>query len=207
MRTRIALVAATLVAFIATSIAVQTANLQSARAASAPTVGTTPEHGFFVPASVLAAYAAKPASAGDQRTPVPAGVGASLLPNLNAGLPIVSLIKLTLTPPPTPAPPPVPSTPPPAPSTPPPAPAGPVDTVTATQRSEWERVAMCEEGGDWASEGGRFSGGLGITRSNWSAYGGDQYAPEGAMATEDEQIMVAERIEPSPPDQDGCRGW
>ena len=66
---------------------------------------------------------------------------------------------------------------------------------------------MCEEGGDWSSDGSRFSGGLGITRSNWAAYGGQQYAPEGAEATEDEQIMVAERIQSYPPDQDGCRGW
>ncbi len=89
----------------------------------------------------------------------------------------------------------------------PPLPAMPVDTVTPVQREEWERVAMCEEGGDWSSDGGRFSGGLGITRTNWDAYGGEQYAPEGAMATEDQQIMVAERIESSPPDQYGCHGW
>jgi hypothetical protein len=88
-----------------------------------------------------------------------------------------------------------------------PVPAGPVDTVTPEQRSAWERVALCEEGGDWSADGGRFSGGLGITRANWTAYGGGAYAPEGAMATEDQQIMVAERIEPSAPDQYGCRGW
>jgi hypothetical protein len=89
----------------------------------------------------------------------------------------------------------------------PPAPSGPVDTVTPLERAEWERVAMCEEGGDWSGGGGRFSGGLGITRSNWAAYGGLEFAPEGAMATEDQQIMVAERIQFDPPDQDGCRGW
>jgi hypothetical protein len=66
---------------------------------------------------------------------------------------------------------------------------------------------MCEEGGNWSAGGGRFSGGLGITRSNWVEFGGLQFAPEGAMATEDQQIMVAERIQPYPPDQDGCRGW
>ncbi|HEY5098013.1 MAG TPA: transglycosylase family protein, partial [Acidimicrobiales bacterium] len=71
----------------------------------------------------------------------------------------------------------------------------------------WERVALCEEGGDWSADSGRFSGGLGITRANWSAYGGGAYAPEGAMATEDQQIMVAERIQPSAPDQYGCHGW
>jgi hypothetical protein len=89
----------------------------------------------------------------------------------------------------------------------PPAPSGPVDTVSPLQRAEWERVAMCEEGGNWSAGGGRFSGGLGITRSNWVAYGGLQFAPEGAMATEDQQIMIAERIQPYPPDQHGCRGW
>jgi hypothetical protein len=66
---------------------------------------------------------------------------------------------------------------------------------------------MCEEGGDWSAGGGRFSGGLGITVSNWDAYGGLEFAPEGAMATEDQQIMVAERIQFDPPDQNGCSGW
>jgi hypothetical protein len=203
MRTRIALVAAIPVAFIIISIPAQTANLQSARAATPPTTTAAPVHGFFVPASVLAAYGAKPTGTAALHPPAaPGGVG-NLLPNANAGLPTVSLINLTPTPVPTPAAP----TPSPVPATPTPAPAGPVDTVTSTQRAEWERVAMCEEGGDWSSAGGRFSGGLGITRRNWSAFGGDEYAPEGAMATEDEQIMVAERIQPDPPDQYGCRGW
>ncbi len=87
------------------------------------------------------------------------------------------------------------------------APPVPADTVTPAERDAWERVAMCEEGGDWHADNGRFSGGLGITRSNWAIYGGLRYAPEGAMATEDQQIMVAERIQGSPPDQYGCRGW
>ena len=87
------------------------------------------------------------------------------------------------------------------------APPAPVDTVTPGQRAAWERVAMCEEGGNWHSDGSRFSGGLGITRTNWASYGGLQYAPEGAMATEDQQIMVAERIQSSPPDQYGCSSW
>jgi len=84
---------------------------------------------------------------------------------------------------------------------------GPVDTVTPGQRAAWERVALCEEGGDWNSNGPTFSGGLGISRANWRLYGAAEFAPSGAMATEDQQIMVAERIESSPPDQRGCRGW
>jgi hypothetical protein len=89
---------------------------------------------------------------------------------------------------------------------PPPA-AVPVDTVTPGQRAEWDRVAMCEEGGNWQSEGPRFSGGLGITRANWDIYGGLQYAPSAGEATPDQQIMVAQRIQSYPPDQDGCSSW
>ena len=66
---------------------------------------------------------------------------------------------------------------------------------------------MCEEGGNWQANGSRFSGGLGITRANWSIYGGLQYAPEAARPLPDEQIMVAERIQSNPPDQGGCSSW
>ena len=80
------------------------------------------------------------------------------------------------------------------------------DGVTDAERAAWERVAVCEEGGNWQANGSVFSGGLGITRSNWNAYGGPQFAPEGAQATEDQQIIVAMRISPNPPDQNGCTG-
>jgi hypothetical protein len=66
---------------------------------------------------------------------------------------------------------------------------------------------MCEEGGNWHADGSRFSGGLGITRANWVEYGGLQFASEGALATPDQQIMVAERIQSGAPDQYGCHGW
>jgi hypothetical protein len=82
----------------------------------------------------------------------------------------------------------------------------PGDGVTDAERTAWERVAICEEGGNWQANGSRFSGGLGITRTNWIAYGGTQFAPEGAEATEDQQIIVAMRISPIPPDQNGCTG-
>ena len=89
---------------------------------------------------------------------------------------------------------------------PPPAPVV-LDTVTPAQRAAWSRVASCEEGGNWQADGPRFSGGLGITRANWANYGGQQYAPSAAQATPDQQIMVAERIQYSPPDQYGCSSW
>ena len=82
-----------------------------------------------------------------------------------------------------------------------------VDTVSPAQRAAWDRVARCEEGGNWQADGPRFSGGLGITRANWAEYGGLQYASAAARATPDQQIMVAERIQSYPPDQRGCSSW
>ena len=82
-----------------------------------------------------------------------------------------------------------------------------VDTVSPAQRAAWDRVARCEEGGNWQADGPRFSGGLGITRANWAEYGGRQYASSAAQATPDQQIMVAERIQSYPPDQHGCSSW
>jgi hypothetical protein len=178
MRTRIALVAIIPIALITVSTLAQAAPVQSAQAVQKSSAGTKP-----------ASSTPKP----DGNTPLLASP--SLLVDLIAAPSVAPH-----TPPPVPA---APAAVAPAPA----APTGPVDTVTPEQRAEWSRVAMCEEGGDWSSDGSRFSGGLGITRTNWVAYGGEQYAAEGAMATEDEQIMVAERIQFDPPDQDGCSGW
>ncbi len=72
----------------------------------------------------------------------------------------------------------------------------------------WQRVAQCEEGGNWHADVGAYSGGLGISSANWIAYGGSRFAARGADASPDEQIVIAERIQQVPPDQDGaCRAW
>ncbi len=204
MRTRIALVAIIPVAVITVSTLTQAASVPSARASSsasstASATSTTP---VALPPSALAAY----------HGPRPISTvlaGSSLLVHLNPALEHEAVLHQALlqngaaaaTPAATRAAPAAAPTPAPTP------PAGPVDTVTPEQRGAWERVAMCEEGGNWASDGGQFSGGLGISRANWIAYGGGEFAPEGAMATEDQQIMVAERIQSAAPDQNGCHGW
>lgn len=56
-----------------------------------------------------------------------------------------------------------------------------------------ERLAWCETHGNW-KDGGNFSGGLGIARTTWLAFGGRQFAPAPHHATKDEQIVVANRI-------------
>ncbi|HVX47889.1 MAG TPA: transglycosylase family protein [Candidatus Saccharimonadales bacterium] len=81
--------------------------------------------------------------------------------------------------------------------------------VSPEEFREWKKVNICEEGGDWHVSGPVYSGGLGISNVNWVAYGGRRFAPTGATATPAEQIVIAQRIQPNPPDQHGCDpgGW
>ena len=85
----------------------------------------------------------------------------------------------------------------------PPAPVQPSwDTVTPYERVEWSRVNVCENGGDWLPRGSAYPDGLGISSVNWYSNGG------GSDLSEDAQIMVAEKIQFDPPDQDGvCAAW
>lgn len=60
----------------------------------------------------------------------------------------------------------------------------------------WDRLAQCEAGGNWSiNTGNGFSGGLQFTASTWLAYGGGQYAPEAWMATREQQIAVASKVQ------------
>jgi len=67
-----------------------------------------------------------------------------------------------------------------------PAPAGGVN---------WQAIAACESGGDWAADTGNgFYGGLQFTEQTWLGYGGGRYASSANLATEAEQIAVAQRV-------------
>ena len=86
--------------------------------------------------------------------------------------------------------------------------------VSPTDRAQWEKVAWCETHGNWQYEGPNADGGLGILRWNWVQYGGHEFAPAPHLATEDEQIVIAKRIQAANgyagyvPDQNGeCEGW
>jgi hypothetical protein len=81
-----------------------------------------------------------------------------------------------------------------------------VHLVSAADIVQWSRVAMCEEGGNWHVRGPRFSGGLGISNANWRIYGGTQFASNAGLATPEQQIVIAKRIQRNPPDQYGCTG-
>jgi LysM repeat protein len=59
----------------------------------------------------------------------------------------------------------------------------------------WSAIAACESGGNWsASTGNGFYGGLQFSEQTWLAYGGGQYASSANLATEAQQIAVAQRV-------------
>lgn len=69
------------------------------------------------------------------------------------------------------------------------------------QGGVWDSLAQCEAGGDWSiNTGNGFSGGLQFTPSTWAGYGGTEYAPEAHMATREQQIAVAEKVQ-------AAQGW
>ncbi|MGC4935820.1 transglycosylase family protein [Gordonia sp. DT30] len=65
----------------------------------------------------------------------------------------------------------------------------------AASDSEWDQVAQCESGGNWAiNTGNGYQGGLQFSPSTWAANGGTQYAPSADQASKEQQITVAERV-------------
>jgi hypothetical protein len=65
----------------------------------------------------------------------------------------------------------------------------------AATDGEWDQVARCESGGNWAiNTGNGYQGGVQFSPSTWASHGGGEYAPAAHMATKDEQIAVAERV-------------
>src|ERR1700757_1852858 len=67
--------------------------------------------------------------------------------------------------------------------------------ASAASDAEWDQVARCESGGNWAiNTGNGYQGGLQFTPGTWIAHGGRQYAPAAQLATKEQQIAVAERV-------------
>jgi hypothetical protein len=65
----------------------------------------------------------------------------------------------------------------------------------AATDGEWDQVAHCESGGNWAiNTGNGYQGGVQFSPSTWASHGGGEFAPAANMATKEEQIAVAERV-------------
>ncbi len=67
--------------------------------------------------------------------------------------------------------------------------------------SVWDSIAQCEATGNWSiNTGNGYYGGLQFNQSTWAAYGGTQYAPRADLATREQQIAVAEKVQ-------AAQGW
>ena len=66
--------------------------------------------------------------------------------------------------------------------------------ATAAPDSDWDKLAQCESGGNWAiNTGNGYHGGLQFSAQTWQAFGGGEFAPTANLATREQQIAVAER--------------
>jgi hypothetical protein len=67
--------------------------------------------------------------------------------------------------------------------------------AAAATDGEWDQVARCESGGNWAiNTGNGYYGGVQFTAATWASHGGGQFAPSAQLATRQQQIAVAERV-------------
>ncbi|MGV0838103.1 transglycosylase family protein [Mycolicibacterium thermoresistibile] len=65
----------------------------------------------------------------------------------------------------------------------------------AATDAEWDQVARCESGGNWAiNTGNGYHGGLQFAPGTWKGHGGGEFAPAAHLATKEQQIAVAERV-------------
>lgn len=68
-------------------------------------------------------------------------------------------------------------------------------SASAATASEWDVVAQCESGGDWAiNTGNGYYGGLQFSASTWAAYGGTAFAATADQASKSQQIQIAEKV-------------
>ena len=84
-----------------------------------------------------------------------------------------------------------------------------VQLVSDYLMGKWSKVAWCETHSNWSRANNNYDGGLGIMPINWITYGGLAYAPAAHLATPQQQVAIAIKINGNYiPDQDGsCRAW
>lgn len=76
-----------------------------------------------------------------------------------------------------------------------------VKELAISNASTWDSIAHCEATGNWAiNTGNGFFGGLQFTQSTWEAFGGTQYAARADLASREQQISVAEKVQ-------AAQGW
>lgn len=75
--------------------------------------------------------------------------------------------------------------------------AGGMATATSASAAStvWDRVAVCESGGNWSiNTGNGYYGGLQFSDRTWDAFGGERYASTANRASKAQQITVAQKV-------------
>ena len=73
--------------------------------------------------------------------------------------------------------------------------------VSHQEAGVWDAIAQCESGGNWSiNTGNGYHGGLQFHPQTWNAHGGNQYASRADLATREQQIEIAKRVQAS-------QGW
>ena len=71
----------------------------------------------------------------------------------------------------------------------------PATPVTYNSGTNWDAIAACESGGNWAiNTGNGYYGGLQFTQATWAGAGGLAYAPRADLATPEQQIAIASKL-------------
>src|SRR3954466_6005811 len=66
----------------------------------------------------------------------------------------------------------------------------------AATDEQWDNVARCESGGNWhINTGNGYYGGLQFTQGTWVNYGGSAFASRGHLATREDQISIANKVQ------------
>ena len=66
--------------------------------------------------------------------------------------------------------------------------------INLANAAMWDRIAMCESGGNWhINTGNGYYGGLQFASASWLAWGGADFAPRADLASREQQITVANR--------------
>ena len=66
--------------------------------------------------------------------------------------------------------------------------------ASAAPVADWDKLAQCESGGNWAiNTGNGYYGGIQFDGGTWKALGGGEFAPTADKATKAQQIFVAEK--------------
>lgn len=71
--------------------------------------------------------------------------------------------------------------------------AAPPPVLDVRQSVDWDAIAQCESGGNWAFDG-QYDGGLQFHPATWLGYGGGRYARYAWQATREQQIAIAEKV-------------